>query len=336
MAIVTNHSCGPLDAAAWDMGTVVEDQLDGSHKNVTFSSDGGEDVDVSSGTEVVSPGIERISGEFHKGHSGFEKKWDGRPIEKGFGSFGRIGTMYEEVTVPLDNYRLCHMNFEIEVDATECVPITVGTCGAGMVEDHADGPHIQGVTPCKVRRNAGLVQCAAGFVLGSELTRAARGYELVAPWHPQLLGAVQRMGSLTQAEAEKRMKSAARRIHSKFWQLAGIVFEELVCHKLPPDDCGDGRKRHVQLDQLGSHILDHICSYLKVGTHWVLSVTVAGEIPSQTGNDVFVSELSGSRNMDVDGDEVCCCTPITNGTWELGQLAKEIVKFLEWFIAIFR
>ncbi|KAH6926153.1 hypothetical protein HPB50_015361 [Hyalomma asiaticum] len=96
MAIVTNYSCGPLDAAAWDMGTVVEDQLDGSHKNVTFSSDGGEDVDVSSGTEVVSPGIERISGEFHKGHSGFEKKWDGRPIEKVFGSFGRMGTMYEE------------------------------------------------------------------------------------------------------------------------------------------------------------------------------------------------------------------------------------------------
>ncbi|KAH7969775.1 hypothetical protein HPB52_021869 [Rhipicephalus sanguineus] len=116
-----------------------------------------------------------------------------------------------------------------------------------------------------VRRNAGLVQCAAGFALGSELTRAALGYELVAPWHPQLLGAIQCMGSLTQVEAEKRMKSAARRIHSKFWQLAGIVYEELVCHELPPDTCGDGPTRQsVQLDQLPSRILEHICSYLKV------------------------------------------------------------------------
>ncbi|KAL1426063.1 hypothetical protein MTO96_018538 [Rhipicephalus appendiculatus] len=116
-----------------------------------------------------------------------------------------------------------------------------------------------------VRRNAGLVQCAAGFALGSELTRAAMGYELVAPWHPQLLGAIQSMGSLTQVAAEKRIRSAARRIHSKFWQLAGIVYEELVCHELPPNGCGDGPTRQlVQLDQLPSRILEHICSYLKV------------------------------------------------------------------------
>lgn len=114
-----------------------------------------------------------------------------------------------------------------------------------------------------VQRNAGLVQCAAGFVLGSELTRAALGYELVAPWHPQLQGAVQRMGSLTQTEAEKRIKSAARRIHAKFWQLAGIVYEELVCHELPPDPTGSTRRR-LQLDQLNSRVLEHICSYLKV------------------------------------------------------------------------
>ncbi|KAH6947430.1 hypothetical protein HPB50_018917 [Hyalomma asiaticum] len=43
---------------ACDMGSVHEDQIDDPHKNVTFSSDGGEDADISSGTEAVSRGIE--------------------------------------------------------------------------------------------------------------------------------------------------------------------------------------------------------------------------------------------------------------------------------------
>lgn len=137
-----------------------------------------------------------------------------------------------------------------------------------------------------VQRNAGLVQCAAGFALGSELTRAALGYELVAPWHPQLLGAVQRMGSLTRIDAEKRIKSAARRVHAKFWQLAGIVYEELVCNELPPDLTGSARRR-LQLDQLNSRVLEHICSYLKVS-----DVLVTKDVDKARANDGFTKKES--------------------------------------------
>ncbi|KAH7979899.1 hypothetical protein HPB49_011855 [Dermacentor silvarum] len=42
----------------------------------------------------------------------------------------------------------------------------------------------------------------------------------------------------------------------------------------------------------------------RVGTGWVLAVTVAGKIPSQIGNDVFVSELSSGRNLVVDATQV--------------------------------
>ncbi|KAH7937211.1 hypothetical protein HPB49_008879 [Dermacentor silvarum] len=49
--------------------------------------------------------------------------------------------------------------------------------------------------------------------------------------------------------------------------------------------------------------------------NWLgLAVTVAGKIPSQIGNNVFVSDLSSGRNMVVDGDEICRCIPIMNGT----------------------
>ncbi|XP_077517086.1 uncharacterized protein LOC144127943 isoform X2 [Amblyomma americanum] len=116
-----------------------------------------------------------------------------------------------------------------------------------------------------VRRNTGLVQCAAGFALGSELKRAALAYELVAPWHPQLLAAVQCMGSLDRTEAEKRIRDGTDRLHAKFWQLAGIVSEEMVCYKQQPGPRGDGTAhRQVQLDDLGSKVLLHICSFLKV------------------------------------------------------------------------
>lgn len=128
--IVTTYLRGPLDAAAWDMGTVFEDQLDGSHKNVTVSSDAVEDADVSSGTEAVSRVIERNSEEFHKANSGFGKTWDGRPVQKGFGSFGRIGTMYQEVTVPLDDHGGCRPAFDREVDTAEWVPPAVDACRA--------------------------------------------------------------------------------------------------------------------------------------------------------------------------------------------------------------
>ncbi|XP_075543932.1 uncharacterized protein LOC142578431 [Dermacentor variabilis] len=111
------------------------------------------------------------------------------------------------------------------------------------------------------RRNYGLVQCAAAFVLGSSRKRAAVAYELVS-WHPQLPEVVQSMGFLSEADAKARMEQSPLRLRDEFWQLSGIVKEQLICNAPPT---GANGKKVRQLDKLGAHMLDYLCSYLKVG-----------------------------------------------------------------------
>ncbi|XP_065281211.1 uncharacterized protein [Dermacentor albipictus] len=64
------------------------------------------------------------------------------------------------------------------------------------------------------RRNYGLVQCAAAFVMGSSLKRAAAAYELVS-WHPQLPEVVQCMGFLSEGEAKARMEQSRLRLRDE-------------------------------------------------------------------------------------------------------------------------
>ncbi|XP_075543938.1 uncharacterized protein LOC142578438 [Dermacentor variabilis] len=111
------------------------------------------------------------------------------------------------------------------------------------------------------RRNYGLVQCAAAFVMGSSLKRAAVAYELVS-WHPQLPEVVQCMEFLSEAEAKARMEQSRLRLRDEFWQLSGIVKEQLICNAPPT---GANGKKVRQLDKLGAHMLDYLRSYLKVG-----------------------------------------------------------------------
>lgn len=135
--IVTNYSCGPLDAAACDMGSVFEDKLE-SHKDVT-SSNGRADCDASCGIEADSRGAVRNRDEFHDANSIFESKHVERSTEKilGFGAFKESSTNHE-VRVPLGNYGEYRTNFEKVVDTAECAPPAVGTHRADMVDYHAD------------------------------------------------------------------------------------------------------------------------------------------------------------------------------------------------------
>ncbi|XP_065292405.1 uncharacterized protein [Dermacentor albipictus] len=59
------------------------------------------------------------------------------------------------------------------------------------------------------RRNFGLVQCAASYVLGCSTQRAEAAFKFVA-WHPQLLPAVQKMGLIDDKEAQLRIREAGR------------------------------------------------------------------------------------------------------------------------------
>ncbi|XP_070392256.1 uncharacterized protein [Dermacentor albipictus] len=111
------------------------------------------------------------------------------------------------------------------------------------------------------RRNYGLVHCAAAFVMGSSLKRAAVAYELVS-WHPQLPELVQYMGSLSESEAKARMEQSRLRLRDEFWQLSGIVKGQLICNAPPT---GANGKKVRQLDKLGADMLDYLRSYLKVG-----------------------------------------------------------------------
>ncbi|XP_070392249.1 uncharacterized protein [Dermacentor albipictus] len=111
------------------------------------------------------------------------------------------------------------------------------------------------------RRNCGLVHCAAAFVMGSSLKRAAVAYELVS-WHPQLPEVVEYMGSLSESEAKARVEQSRLRLRDEFWQLSGIVKGQLICNAPPT---GANGKKVRQLDKLGADMLDYLRSYLKVG-----------------------------------------------------------------------
>uniref|UniRef100_A0A131YH27 Nlr family card domain protein n=1 Tax=Rhipicephalus appendiculatus TaxID=34631 RepID=A0A131YH27_RHIAP len=103
------------------------------------------------------------------------------------------------------------------------------------------------------RRNLSLVECAAHFVLGSTLKRAAAAYEAVS-WHPQLPSKVQQLAPLSPAEVSQKMLQCNRLVQMQFWQLAGIVKDELVCHERI-----DGRK---QIDNLVLDAWLHVREYL--------------------------------------------------------------------------
>lgn len=103
------------------------------------------------------------------------------------------------------------------------------------------------------RRNLSLVECAAHFVLGSKLKRAAAAYEAVW-WHPQVPSKVQQLVPQSRREVGKKMLQCNHRVRMQFWQLAGIVKDELVCHERI-----DGRK---QIDNLGLDAWLHVREFL--------------------------------------------------------------------------
>ncbi|KAL1471588.1 hypothetical protein MTO96_023573 [Rhipicephalus appendiculatus] len=112
-------------------------------------------------------------------------------------------------------------------------------------------------------RNYGLLQCAASFVLGSSLKRAAVAYELVS-WHPLLPSTVQRMGDLSEEQGSEKIWLSSFRLRDEFSVLSGIVKEHLVCHD-PLERTGDDRSGIPrQIDELHFYALDHLHSFLKV------------------------------------------------------------------------
>lgn len=110
-----------------------------------------------------------------------------------------------------------------------------------------------------VRRNRKLLRFAAAFVHGSMDKRAAHAYS-VAALHPQLSEVVQRIGCCGRDVARLLMSEATLRLQVNFWQLTGIVKNEITC--LTPPTPGQ-----VQFDDFKPQfrILNRIASFLKVG-----------------------------------------------------------------------
>ncbi|KAH6928406.1 hypothetical protein HPB50_015499 [Hyalomma asiaticum] len=137
--IVTSYVCGPLDAADCDIGSVYEDQIDDPHRDRTITSGSREDDDVSSGVEAGSRESVRNRDEFHDANSIFQSEEGERSVEKKLGfAFCRESSRTDEVRRPLDGDDECHTNLDMGVANTDCVSPVGDTCGAGMVECHAD------------------------------------------------------------------------------------------------------------------------------------------------------------------------------------------------------
>lgn len=105
------------------------------------------------------------------------------------------------------------------------------------------------------RRNLSLVECAVHFVLGSTQKRAAEAFEKVS-YHPQVAYNVEEATLLSPAAAKQKVKESSQRLRMHFWQLAGIVQNELVCEQR-----SDGR---MQIDTLGLDAWLHVRSFLRV------------------------------------------------------------------------
>ncbi|XP_037503055.1 uncharacterized protein LOC119377821, partial [Rhipicephalus sanguineus] len=116
-----------------------------------------------------------------------------------------------------------------------------------------------------LRRNCDLLHNAAAFVLGSELRRAAIAFELVH-WHPLLADIVQRTGSLSQDEAEKRIREGVQRIRHEFWRLVGIIRGTRVVgnNGVAVSAAQDLTSEQLQLGRLGDEVLQRLRSFLKI------------------------------------------------------------------------
>nr|XP_050033740.1 uncharacterized protein LOC126530511 [Dermacentor andersoni] len=180
------------------------------------------------------------------------------------------------------NRRLHTLSVSLEVRkyGTRVVPPGAGTLLSSLAASmegnyaltcvHVDGHWAHMPAWClianTIRRNSGLLHNAAAFVLGSELRRAAIGFELVH-WHPLLADIVQRAGSLSQEEAEMKIRESVQRICHDFWRLVGIVRQEKVVGNKAAtmSSAQDLNAEQLQLGRLGDEVLGRIRSFLKIG-----------------------------------------------------------------------
>lgn len=104
-----------------------------------------------------------------------------------------------------------------------------------------------------VRRNWSLLECAAQFVLGSTMKRAAEAFQRVS-WHPELPHRVEKAGSLMPTQVAHKLEQSSERLQKDFFKIVGIVREKLVCNASSDDT--------KQISDLGSSPLRRIQSFL--------------------------------------------------------------------------
>lgn len=108
----------------------------------------------------------------------------------------------------------------------------------------------------QLNRNASLVVRAIHFVTGSTLKRCASAFELVSR-HPLVINRLLHLSSMRMDEVQQKLARSKKRLLIDFWQLAGVVKEDLCCHERD-----DGK---LQIDQLGFDAWMALRKFLKVG-----------------------------------------------------------------------
>ncbi|XP_065295583.1 uncharacterized protein [Dermacentor albipictus] len=123
---------------------------------------------------------------------------------------------------------------------------------SNLEKSHAHWQVIQG----QLCRNASLVVRATHFATGSTLKRCASAFELVS-WHPLVFYRLLHLSSMCVDEVQQKLVQSKKRLLIDFWQLAGVVKEELCCHERD-----DGK---LQIDQIGFDAWMALRKFLKVG-----------------------------------------------------------------------
>ncbi|KAL1439387.1 hypothetical protein MTO96_010399 [Rhipicephalus appendiculatus] len=103
-------------------------------------------------------------------------------------------------------------------------------------------------------RNSSLVMRATHFAMGSTLKRCGTAFELVS-WHPLVYYRLAQTMPLD--EVRRKLAASKKRLSVDFWQLTGVVKEDLCCHERD-----DG---WLQIDELSFDAWMALHKFLKVG-----------------------------------------------------------------------
>uniref|UniRef100_A0A224Z0Q0 Protein containing LRR-RI domain n=1 Tax=Rhipicephalus zambeziensis TaxID=60191 RepID=A0A224Z0Q0_9ACAR len=158
-------------------------------------------------------------------------------------------TLYElSASFTTNNVRALFMS-----ELASCLRSSYTLTSLNVADSECSQAHWQ-VIQGLLSRNSSLVMRATHFAMGSALKRCATAFELISK-HPLVYYRLAQTMPLD--EVRRKLAASKKRLSVDFWQLTGVVKEDLCCHERD-----DGR---LQINELSFDAWMALRKFLKVG-----------------------------------------------------------------------